>query len=494
MPSTVMTTYGPVSGIERPGVSAWKAIPYAQADRFGPAQPPRPWTHTLAAHDYGPPAPQLSVLDGRLLGDERSCLTLNVWRPALDTEPLPVLLWIHGGAFVTGSGADYDGSALAQAGPAVVVTVNYRLGALGFLCVEDSAGPPPPTPALTDLARAHEWVVDNIAAFGGDPDQITLFGQSAGATLTCALMTTPGARGHFRRAIAFSGAGQCLTREQAGTLTDGHRQAARADGDLAHLQLERLLRITADAVAESGVGFRPMVDGTLLPARPVDAVAAGALRDVALWLGTCRDEMAGFLREAPTSGPVAGVERDVRQRLGDAAWASLRDTYAATAVAGENPLEQLLTDGMWRVESVDMAEAQAAAGGPAWMSRFDYTPSVPHFPELGPSHGADNACLWAHVPRFVERPLLGRPAAEMTEADIAVTRDLQDAVLSFARTGTPGPAAGGDWRRFESTERWTALFDRPPSVVRDPGGRRREAWAALRTSNSSAASAVMAGG
>jgi para-nitrobenzyl esterase len=175
--------------------------------------------------------------------------------------------------------------------------------------------------------------------------------------------------------------------------------------------------------------------------------------------------MAGFLAGG-ADVPIAAA----RARLGEATFDRLLEVYRRTAGAGEDPLQALLTDEMWVRPVEEIAEAQARAGGRVWLSRFDATPSLPPFDVLGPSHGADNACLWARPPRFVERPLLQRPGGDMTPADLAVTEALQTAVLRTVTEGTPG------WRPYDADERATALFDVDPRVVAAPDAERYETW------------------
>jgi para-nitrobenzyl esterase len=223
-----------------------------------------------------------------------------------------------------------------------------------------------------------------------------------------------------------------------------------------------------------GVVFGPVLDGAVLPARPADVVASGALRDVPLWLGSCRDEMTVFLaRGADDATAVA------RARVGAPAFDALLDVYTTTSRPGEDPLQALLTDEMWVRPIWDLAEAQAAAGGRAWVSRWDAAPGLPPYDALGPTHGADNACLWAHPPRFVERPLLGRPGGTMGPADLAVTATLQAAVLSTVTTGTPAAERLAGWLPYEPGDRCTAVFEAVSRVEADPAGDRRRAWAAL---------------
>ena len=392
-----------------------------------------------------------------------------------------MLFWVHGGAFQTGAAADYDGSVLAARGPAVVVAVSYRLGPFGFLQL-GTAEDPEPSPAMTDLLAALAWVQREIGAFGGDPERLTLVGQSAGASLVCALLATEAGR-RARAAVAFSVGGPVL--DPAETVDVAGRVLAELG--LARTDLAALRALPADAVAEAaavvartsrrqrlgGVVFGPVLDGSLVRAQPADVVASGALRDAVLWFGSCRDEMTMFLQGG--ADDAAAVARD---RVGDAAFDRLLAVYAETAEAGEDPLQALLTDEMWVRPAVELAESQADAGGRAWVSRFDHAPALPPYDSLGPTHGADNACLWAAPPRFVERPLLARPGGPMSPADLAVTAALQASVLAVVGGGTPATGDLSGWKPYTPGDRCTALFDATSAVRSDPDPDRRRMWAA----------------
>ena len=387
---------GPVDGRAHRGVHVWRGLPYAAppARRFAPAGPRPSWSEPFGAATSAPASPQLH--DGAVLGDEAlGGRTLDVYAPA-GASGLPVLVFVHGGAFVGGGPGDYDGTHLAARLPAVVVTVSDRLGALGFLTTRAST----PTPALTDLVAALAWVSDTVSAFGGDPGRVTLAGQSAGAALVSSLMTTPAARGRFRAAVILSGGGWVRSPAEHAAAGEAFTAALDADPDTASVAdlLRAATRVPADPGNPRGVPFLPVVDGAVLPVPPLDAVPG-----VPLWLQTCRDEMAMFRPELPTA----------EQARRTAEW--------------------------WEGGVRDLA---AAHPGPTWTGRFDHAPAVPPFGVLGPTHGADNACLWAHPPRFVERPLLGRPAAAMSAADHAVTEELHDALARFVHEGelpwTPG--------------------------------------------------------
>ncbi|CCH88377.1 Carboxylesterase [Modestobacter italicus] len=480
MSLVVPTGSGPVAGRLAGDVRSWPGIPYASADRFGPAGPAPSWSEPRSATTPGPVGVQWTPA-GTLTGTEE-CLTLDVYAPVDVPGPLPVLFWVHGGAFQTGAAADYDGSVLAAAAPAVVVAVSYRLGPFGFLQLGTAAAPEP-SPAITDLLAALAWVDREIAAFGGDPDRITLVGQSAGASLVCALLATPAGQ-RARAAVAFSVGGPVL--EPAETEDVAARtlhQLGLPRTDLAALRAlpaEAVMTAAATVSRESrrqrlgGVVWGPVLDGAVLPAQPADAVAAGALRDTSLWFGSCRDEMTMFLQHGSDDAVTVA-----RARVGGARFDRLREVYAATARPEEDPVQALLTDEMWVQPAWELALATSAAGGRAWLSRWDHAPDLPPYDRLGPTHGADNACLWAHPPFFVERPLLARPAGDMTDADLAVTAALHDAVLGMVQAGTPATGALADWVPYEPTARCTAVFDAVPRVESDPAAQRRRAWAAL---------------
>jgi para-nitrobenzyl esterase len=476
VPLVVATTSGPVAGRLADGVVSWRGIPYATAERFGAAGPVPAWT-SFDATDPGPVGVQPAT-GGGWVGVE-NCLTLDVYVPERADGQLPVLFWVHGGAFLTGAAADYDGSVLASRGPAVVVSVSYRLGPFGFLQL-GTAVEPEPSPAMTDLVAALDWVRREVGAFGGDPDRLTLVGQSAGASLVCALLATDAGR-RARAAVAFSVGGPVL--EPAETVDVAERVVAELR--VSRTDLDRLRTLPAEAIAEAaaavarssrrqqlgGVVFGPVLDGRLVTAQPVDVLASGALRDTGMWFGSCRDEMTMFLQ-----GGADDAAAVARSRVGHDAFDRLLATYAATARPGENPLQSLLTDEMWVRPAWELAEAQSGAGGRAWLSRFDHAPSLPPFDTLGPTHGADNACLWAHPPRFVGRPLLRRPGGPMTDADLGVTEALLDSVLGLVRGGTPATGVLAGWQPYEAGDRCTALFAATPVVVSDAAADRRRAW------------------
>jgi para-nitrobenzyl esterase len=480
----VTTTSGPVIGAMQNGVRAFKGVPFATAVRFRRAVPPRSWIEPRHCLGYGPVAPQPGHLDAT---DEENCLSLNIWTPEVIERPLPVVFWIHGGAFLTGGGADYDGALLAAQGPAVIITINYRLGPLGFLQLQPHGFDEANNLAMSDALAALDWVRANIAGFGGDPDMLTLFGQSAGASMVIALATLPQAGSKFSGAIAFSAPGRgIMSADHADAVARRVLRELALDNDaraIATIPLPLLFAAT-EAVGRkvadelpAGTLFAPVRDGAVIQHDPADAIAAGALRHIPLWLGSCRDEMTMFLKSVPQAPMIGAVARQIRADFGDAGWERLVACYRATARLDEDPLEALLSDAFWHRPLADLARHQCAAGGAVWLSRFDHRPDLAPFASQGPTHGADNACLWAHPPHFVERPILKRKGGVMTSADIDVAARLQACVLRFVTSGAPD--AADVWPRFALDTEHCAMFDRHFRIGRVNEGERFRLWSGL---------------
>src|SRR5467141_4574419 len=308
----VTTRQGQVRGLVTDGVAAFKGIPYAAPpfgpNRFQPPRPPPSWDGVRDALEYGrvPPQPPYAAPFDQLLGDQglagEDCLNLNLWTKDPGGRGLPVMVWIHGGAFMRGSGAlpTYDGSRFARDG-VVCVTINYRLGADGFLYLGDGIA----NRGLLDQIAALEWVQENIRAFGGDPARITIFGESAGAFSVATLLSMPRAKGLFQRAIAQSGAGHHTSSVATAQLVGGNRAdkvgVALTMPAIAAVPLARLVEAQVELgievalrpdpgrwgeVAANAMIFEPVVDGEVVPARPFERIAAAAGADLDLMVGT----------------------------------------------------------------------------------------------------------------------------------------------------------------------------------------------------------------
>lgn len=489
MESVVGTVYGKVRGHVSGGVAAYKGIPYA-APPFGPNRmrpPVRPqaWDGVRDATAYGPTAPKppypppydALLPEPVIVGDD--CLNLNVWTPDPGGSGLPVMVWIHGGAFVNGSGAvpDYSGDRFARDG-VVCVTINYRLGCDGFLLLDDAT----PNRGLLDQIAALEWVQENIAAFGGDPGQVTIFGESAGGMSVTTLLSMPKAAGLFRRAIPQSGAGHhALPAETARIIT---AELARRLGvaptlaEVAAVPVDRLVatqfQLSGDLamnpdpgrwreVSANAMAFEPVVDGEILPARPIDGIAAGNGRGVDLLVGTNRDENRLFL--VPTG--VADVIDDaslalVASGLGlDAAGLAL---YRSGASSAGDALADVMTDWFFRIPAIRLAEQH---DGETYMYEFAWPTPV-----LGGRLGACHALEIGFVFDTLDAEGADVLYGSSPPAELAAT--MHRAWVDFARSGRPG------WDAYELQTRATMTFDVDSALVHDPRSEQRVLWDGIR--------------
>lgn len=408
------------------------------------------------------------------------CLYLNVWTPGLDDVRRPVMVWIHGGGNVVGSGAQprIDGQHLARRGDVVVVTVNYRLGVFGFLNAPELGASG--NEALLDQIAALRWARREIAAFGGDPQNVTVFGQSAGGFDIGELMALPEAEGCFDAAIPMSGSiGRHVTADEAAAATarfierfgglDGLRTAA-ADEVLAY-QLE----LTGGELGGT-VRFGPVRDGALIRTATDEALRAGAhSRAMPLLIGHTANEWglwSGMNRRL-TQLDESGLRDNAGRLFGDAAEAAIeiyRQEGAATPVA---VWTAMMTDQMFRIPAIRTAELQAAQGAPTWMYRFDH-PSPALEGRLGACHSIDIPFVWGthdadNMPRFCG---IGPEVAALSEL-------LMDTYLAFARSHDPGNVHLPDWPRYAVESRATMLLDSESRVELDPGAAVRELWATL---------------
>jgi para-nitrobenzyl esterase len=383
-----------------------------------------------------------------------------------------VLVWVHGGGFVSGAGSSYDGARLAARGDVVVVTVTYRLGPWGFLDLTSGDEPGGANLGLLDLVAALRWVRDIVAAFGGDPGRVTLFGESAGAMCVGALLAVPAARGLFHRAVLQSGAASTVrgpatadrVRDRYLALL-GRDPAGASTEELAHAA-ENLLaspaRPAEGAVADDP--FVPTIDGIVLPEDPLVAVAAGSCRDVPLLVTWCRDEVELFFLVDPGTVP-ARLERRAGSVLGAEVWRGLIDLYVADL--GGDPVaarSALLTDAVWALPALRLAAAANQGGGRAWAARFDHAVGGPGRPVM---HTADLALTW------------GRADAASADPDRRAAAFWQDALFAFARAGDPATSGLIGWSAYDPEDEATLLISPEPRVVARPGGRRHAAWAGL---------------
>jgi para-nitrobenzyl esterase len=497
----VDTTTGKVRGLEKRGVQQYRGIPYAQAERFGAPRPVEPWAGVRDATEFGLIAPQNPSPTEAMLGAQdrpsgEDCLVLNVFSPAADDRRRPVMVWIHGGAFVAGSGnvVWYDGTNLARGGDLVVVTVNYRLGALGFLHLGhlDPAFAGSGANGIRDQVAALAWVRDNIAAFGGDPGRVTIFGESAGGMSVGTLLGTPAAAGLFHGAIAQSGAAHHNHRPgTAEWVTEGFLAAldlspASADA-LLSLPVEDVLRaqaaieqrVQADGRRDGGPGpgaltFQPVVDGTVLPAPAIEAVRGGSAAGVRLVTGTNADEWNLFHMRSRLTGALSvdQVRRRLGRLVGPDRVDDLLDAYrgARPHADPDDLLCAVMTDHVFRLPAVRLAEAQVAHAPQVSMYRFDL-PSTAMDGALGACHAIEIPFVFDNLDRGGVEVLLGgiddgarRLAGRMARAWTAVARAAAPAHDDL------------DWPAYDLDQRLTCVLDRTPTVQPDPEAEIRALW------------------
>ncbi len=495
----VGTKSGKVEGVYQDGLYVFKGIPYAAPPvgelRWQPPRPPEPWEGVRPAREYGTIAPQNPIVGGLIAEGEEpqaeDCLFLNIFTPGLDDARRPVLFWIHGGAFTIGSGSSpmYDNASLAKRGDCVLVTVNYRLGMLGFLRLRDITGgaiPATGNEGLLDQIAALKWVRDNIAAFGGDPGNITVFGESAGAMSIGCLTAIPAARGLFHKAILESGAGGTVI-----TVDDANATAARflevigIRGDdaaalraLEPAQLLEAERKLQSLMARPGEAIIitvtvPVVDGDIIPDVPNQVARKGQGTSLPVLVGTNLHEwnLFGLMRPDAKGLDRAGVLKIMETFLPAEAVPGLVAAYEQTRrERGEDnaPFEVLsaiLTDAMFRMPAIEYLEAQRDQGQPVYSYLFTWkSPAMGGV--LGACHALETGFVFgSYDPAFQG----GGPAADK------LSRCIQEAWINFARNGDPSGKEIGAWPVY-GKERRTMRLDKECKVAEAPYDAERRAW------------------
>ncbi len=451
----VKTVHGMVRGIDQDGVVSFRGIPYAAAPegelRFRAPRPAEGWDGVRDAVEFGPAAPQLPPAPGAppvwRPGDGLDCLRLNVWTPDAGGARLPVMVWIQGGAWKHGTARmpHYDGAALARSG-AVVVTLDYRVGFEGFGHLPGA----PDNRGLLDQLAALRWVRENIAAFGGDPDAVTVFGQSAGAASIALLLAAPAAEGLFRRAIAQSVPEGARTADEAGRVTASLAAAARTEATregFAALPPEAILAVQDAPLTGPGVSaFGPVIDGELVTGQPWTGIGEAAARRVDLVCGFTREEFRGLFPGPPPPG-VAPEGVAASLGFGPEAAAAYREAYPDADDAALFMV--MMSDAVVRMPTMRVAEAHAKAGGRTWLYDFAW-----RSPALGAGHGVDVPFVFGNARGGFAARVLGSPPPE--EFAVLSAR-IRKSWTSFAATGDPG------WPRFDLEERRARVWDTEPS-------------------------------
>lgn len=501
MGTIVETRSGKVEGGQEQGVLVFRGIPFARPPigegRLRPPVREEPWSGVRPALQHGASAPQNASMVGALLGlpggrHEEDCLTLAVTTPACDGARRPVMFWIHGGGFVFGAGSQpiYDSPGFVSRGDVVLVSINYRLGAFGWLALPalgEEEGGVVGNLGLLDQIAALEWVRDCIETFGGDPDNVTIFGESAGGMSVGTLLGTPRARGLFRRAILQSGAAHNVAPLETGARV---AEVLMKELGLDPRAVDRLRAIPAEAILEAqsrallqmaqqvrGIPFQPTLDGAVLSAPPLAALAGGLAREVDVLVGTNADEWRLFgiadtkVRELDDAALERRVERNVPGRDGSGRQHAERAIATYRAARSDAGLPVAPADLWFAIEgdrffgapALRLAERKAADGGRVFKYLFTWrSPAM---------NGALGSCHALEIP-FVFGTLGTLPGlrAFVGEGPLAerLSLQMQDAWTSFARTGEPGHAGLGTWPAFDAERAATMLLGAECGVADGP--------------------------
>jgi para-nitrobenzyl esterase len=486
---TAQTTAGRVAGrVEPDGMLAFLGIPFALPpvgeNRYEKPQPPHSWTGVYPALAFGPAFPQVydKLEPSSLYFQDEDCLRLNVWTPAADNARRPVMVFIHGGGYLWGSNMDpmYDCRNLARRGKIVIVSINYRMGALGYLDLSEVGGEAYADSgnlAVLDQVAALKWVQDNIASFGGDPANVTIFGESAGAGSCATLLTVKEAHGLFHRAIPQSGAIR-ITRSKAHALgvTKRYMELAGVSDikGLKALSQAQFLTAQAKLIKEAGLAcdrlFGPVRDGRIVPEDPLKALNDGCARDIDLLTGTTEDETRFWIKYEPmlpyipasimfSFTPDTNVwDKEMKNKAiahYKARLPGFKSGDVGLAVA---------TDFFFRIPQIHLAEAQASHGK-TWMYLFTWDST-----DENGLYGARHA---------IEMPfVLNNPDVEVTGNNPpAILYDvMQDIWIAFALSGDPNNPGLPVWPRYDKEKRSTMLIDKQCRVVDDPGREDRLFW------------------
>jgi para-nitrobenzyl esterase len=484
----VATTHGPVRGRTDAGVAVFRGLRYG-ADtgprRFQPPLPPTPWTKPVEAFDYGPASPQ----PGREANQSEDCLFLNVWTPGLDRERRPVMVYIHGGAYSNGSGSSplYDGTRLARRNDVVVVTLNHRLNLFGYAYLQRIAGAPfedSGNAGQLDLILALQWVRDNIAAFGGDPGRVMVFGQSGGGAKIATMMAQPAAAGLFHRVATMSGqqvtaSGPWNATRRTEAWLDALNLPEDRAAEVATLPVETLLRAaeTTDPVLGFGsLYWGPVLDDRSLPRHPFYPDAPAQSAPVPMIIGNTHDETRAFLGGDAANftlswddlpGRLTGREFriDVAPEPVIAAYRQMYPHYSASEVF----FAATTAARSWRGAVIE-AEARAAAGTPAFVYQLDW---------ISPIEGGRRGAMHTDdIPLALDTVAAPGSRAQGPQAQVMADR-LSRAFVALARAGDPNHPGLPRWSPYDLARRQTMILDEPCRMEDDPRGAERRLFARI---------------
>ena len=489
----IKTKSGKIQGYFNRGVIKFKGIPYAAPPignlRFKPPLPVEPWDNIRDVTKYSPVCPQPPSALEEMVSDpfpqsEAESLTLNIWTQKLDDEKRPVMFFIHGGAFRTGSGRALDGSRLVLRGDIVVVSINYRLGPFGFLYMPDVPGTTANV-GLLDMVTALKWVRENINQFGGNREDITIFGESAGAFAVHCLLAMPSAKGMFKRAIVQSGYVNKFSSQPSTGINVYETLIERLDikkGDVESLRnlpfktiIEKIDSFETNR--QDVLSFTPTIDADTLPENPLEAVKNGFAKDIDLFVGSNLNETKMWALWAPEGDKfteerlerrVNSIMRIIDQK--ETKSKELIDVYKKLRKNPRDIFDAIDTDYQFRIPSIRLAEAQSEHHKNTFMYLFSWKT-----PWQGGKYGAMHALELS----FVFGILLDRNEGifpRKTEETQELSEKMMDAWIAFARTGNPNHEGIPELTAYDKGKRATILFDKEVTVEEDPYGIEKKAW------------------
>jgi len=480
----IKTTTGRLRGYLENDLAVFKGIPYAQPPvgnlRFSDTVEKEPWEGILEAVEFSSIAPQTLLPDHPLVSHPQSedCLTLNIWTPGFDAEKRPVMIWIHGGAFIYG-GAPFprhNGKFLSQRGNICVVTLNYRLGALGNLFVPEKVS----NLGFLDQITAIKWVNNNISNFGGNPDNITLFGESAGGHSVCTLLSMPAARGLFHRAICQSGGLDPKVHHPEGGIKAAEKLFSKLSikmGDLDALRkisVEKLLEAEGKIRMENLVtrdfsGYPPIIDGNKIPEHPLIIIGKGFSKDIDLLVGTNLNEATFFTMLNPQIQNIDWSELPNhikiflnRLNLSDEEIKELINLFKINRNTPYEVLNAISTESSFRYHTRNIIEAQLDNSSNVYSFLFTYKT-----PLQGGIFGATHALEVPFVFGTLDDIEIGI-YPKRDEINTKISEQMMDSWISFARIGNPNHEGIPEWPTYDIKNRSTILFGNETKVERDP--------------------------